>query len=199
MTEPAYGWLIDPLAAEARIQTRLGRLHLLAFPVPLTAGLAAPAGAPADGAGAAPRLIGLLSFIHPQRRLDLRHAHPTVYNVVVAEVAVAMQHAHLVQQLINEARWLEAVLQHTSDGLIILDPRGRVLGCNEASTQITGWSAVDLRGRDLELDPRSAPPGLDARRPHLRGGAVGRAVRPARTDAPPPAEEGHPPRRSTWC
>ena len=51
--------------------------------------------------------------------------------------------------MINEARWLEAVLQHTSDGLIILDPHGRVLGCNEASTQITGWSAADLRGRDL--------------------------------------------------
>jgi signal transduction histidine kinase len=147
-SEPAYGWQIDARTAEARIQTRLGRLHLLAFPVPLGPGLAA---APApDGEGAAPsRLIGLLAFVHPQRRLNLRQAHSTVYNVLVAEVAVVMQNAHLVQQLINEARWLEAVLEHTGEGLLILDPHGRVLGCNAAGTQITGWSVADLRGRDL--------------------------------------------------
>ncbi len=150
--EPVHGWLIDPVAGEARIQTRLGRLHLLVFPIsPTRLGSAAPPGPPAsdsDG-GAGHSLIGLLSFIHPQRRLNLRQAHPAVYNVLVAEVALAMQNAHLRQQLINEALWLEAVLQHTSEGLIILDLHGRVLGCNPASTQITGWTALDLRGRDL--------------------------------------------------
>ncbi len=149
--EPAHGWLIDPVAGEARIQTRLGRLHLLAFAVaPVRLGnAAAPPGAPEGDLGTSTRLIGLLSFIHPQRRLNLRRAYPTVYNVVVSQVALAMQNAHLRQQLINEALWLEAVLQHTSEGLIILDPYGRVLGCNPASTQITGWAAADLRGRDL--------------------------------------------------
>jgi signal transduction histidine kinase len=153
-SEPAYGWQIDARAAEARIQTRLGRLHLLAFPVLLGPGLAAPPAT--DGEGAAPpRLVGLLSFVHPQRQLNLRQAHPTVYNMIVAEVALVMQNVHLVQHLINEARWLAAVLEHTSEGLLILDPRGRVVGCNAAGTQIIGWTAAELRGRDLvaTLDP----------------------------------------------
>jgi signal transduction histidine kinase len=147
--EPAYGWLIDAAAAEARIQTRLGRVHLLAFPVPLAPGLAVPDPAAESAGVAGHRLIGLLSFIHPQRRLNLRHTHPAVYHVVVAEVGVVMQNAQLVQQVINEAHWLEGVLQHTSEGLIILDPHGRVLAGNEAARQITGWSAAELHGRDL--------------------------------------------------
>jgi signal transduction histidine kinase len=193
VTDPAYGWLIDPLAAEARIQTRLGRLHLLAFPVALTTGLPASAGPPAEGDAPGPRLIGLLAFIHPQRRLNLRHAHPTVYHVVVAEVAVVMQNAHLVQQLINEARWLEAVLQHTSDGLIILDPRGRVLGCNEAAAQITGWSTAELRGRDLgtTLDLRRLQ-WVPAARTYEEEPWAG-PFAPPDTDAPAPAPGTAPP------
>ena len=82
-----------------------------------------------DGeAGATGHLIGLLSVIHPRRRLDLRRSYPAVYQLLAGQAVLALQNVELAQRLLNEARWLAAVLEHTGEGLFILDPRGRVLG-----------------------------------------------------------------------
>ena len=152
--EPPFGWQIDAPGAEARIQTRLGRLHLVPFPIatpyapdeprpPAEAGAAVPA--PTGRAA----LVGLLVLFHPQPRLHLRAAYPVAYQMAVAQVALVVRNLHLVQQIINEAHWLRAVLDQTRDGVIIVGPRGRVLGANRAATTITGWAPGDLIGRDL--------------------------------------------------
>jgi signal transduction histidine kinase len=151
--DPAHGWQVDPQAAEARIQTRLGRLHLLVFPIGAQPVSTAPASTPPEGAGddtrTRGRLVGLLCLIHPQRRLNLRRAYPAVYDLLVTQAALVTQNFQLVQRLIHESRWLAATLEHTSEGLLILDPQRRVLGGNQASAALTGWTLAELQGRDV--------------------------------------------------
>ena len=194
--EPAYGWQIDLPAGEARIQTRLGRLHLLAFPIQTALRGAQEAGPPAAQAaeevpGGALHLVGMLCLVHPQRRLNLRGAYPAVYNLLVAQTNLALQNVELVQRLINEARWLAAVLEHTSEGLIILDPAGRVLGGNQAAAALTGWPMAELRGRDLlaTLDLRLLTWVPTARTFEEESWAGPFATPPAEDDASPPESD----------
>lgn len=194
--EPAYGWQIDLPAGEARIQTRLGRLHLLVFPIrtALQGGQGASAPAAEEASGGVLRLIGMLCLVHPQRRLNLRGVYPAVYNLLVAQANLALQNVELVQRLINEARWLAAVLEHTSEGLIIFDPAGRALGGNQAAATLTGWSMAELRGRDLltTLDLRLLTWVPEARTFEEEPWSGPFVAPPAGEDAAPPAD-GDPP------
>src|SRR4051794_17409884 len=52
-------------------------------------------------------------------------------------------------RLLTEALiWLAALLDHSSEGVILVDPAGRVLGSNAASAALTGWAPAALQGHD---------------------------------------------------
>jgi PAS domain-containing protein len=179
------GWLLDLAAAEARQLTPWGLLHVVALPVDGMladgAGPAPPAGkrdsrsparppvvgdgliAEGPGAWRSPTpLVALVALIHPASRLDLWARRPHLVRLVVRQIELALQVGYLREHLVDEARWLGAVLGQTGEGLVLVDAAGRVAGCNQAAERITGWPAADLYGRSF-VDT------LDARLMHWNG------------------------------
>jgi PAS domain S-box-containing protein len=128
------GWQIDSASREARTMTRWGRLHVLVVPVQ---------------PGQDGRLAALIGFMHPAPRLDLSAKRPHLVRLFVHHVDLVLRLRALMDRLRNEARWLEVVLGHVGDGLILVDAGGRVLTANAACERITGWPARDLYGHDL--------------------------------------------------
>jgi PAS domain S-box-containing protein len=74
------------------------------------------------------------------------------------QAAIAVHNAQLYQQLATEKRRLEAIIEATADGVIILDPAHRIQVFNRAMTRLTGWSPAEAIGRPHDevvvLNPR---------------------------------------------
>ena len=124
----------------------LGRFHVVALPLR------------SEG-----RLAGLLFLFHPSENPQLIAEHPAVYNIILDEVGIVIQNARLLQRLIEEKRWLEAVIRHSADGILIVDRHQRILGFNPALERMAGWRSEEVHGRPCQqvLRLRSAAGGLD--------------------------------------
>ncbi len=66
------------------------------------------------------------------------------------QVAVALRNARTLDTLRSERRRLAVILEHMADGLLVVDPDGRVVLSNPALEQISGVPARALLGRPLE-------------------------------------------------
>ena len=63
------------------------------------------------------------------------------------QAAIAVRNAQLYQQMSAEKQQLDAIIQHSADGVMILDPDRRVLVFNAALSRMTGWPAEQALGR----------------------------------------------------
>lgn len=63
------------------------------------------------------------------------------------QAAIAVRNAQLYQQVSEEKRQLDAVIQHSADGVMILDPELRIQVFNQALSRLTGWPAEHAIGR----------------------------------------------------
>jgi PAS domain S-box-containing protein len=63
------------------------------------------------------------------------------------QAAIAVQNARLVNRITEERGRLAAVLDHSGDGIMILDMAGQILRFNKALERITGWNAQNVIGR----------------------------------------------------
>jgi len=64
---------------------------------------------------------------------------PGMYHLHIDKLEIGIDNARLLERLLNERRWLEAVVQHSSDGVVIVDELGRVVGYNLAMAGLSGW------------------------------------------------------------
>ncbi|MBK8026421.1 MAG: PAS domain S-box protein [Chloroflexi bacterium] len=64
------------------------------------------------------------------------------------QAAIAVHNAQLYARIEHERRRLAAILQHSADGVLILDARAQVLSINTALERMTGWRAADAAGHD---------------------------------------------------
>ncbi len=55
------------------------------------------------------------------------------------QAAIAVRNAQLYQQVSAEKRQLDAIIEHSADGVMILDPELRIQVFNRALSQMTGW------------------------------------------------------------
>ncbi len=92
-------------------------------------------------------LAGMLLLFHPSEKPQLIVDHPAVYNIIMDEVGIVLQNARLFQRLVEEKRWLEAVIRHSADGILIIDKEQRILGFNPALERMSGWKPEDVRGQ----------------------------------------------------
>ncbi len=63
------------------------------------------------------------------------------------QAAIAVRNAQLYEQATSEKQQMDAVIEHSADGVMILDPDLRILVFNRALSQMTGWPAEDAIGR----------------------------------------------------
>jgi PAS domain S-box-containing protein len=77
------------------------------------------------------------------------------------QAAIAVRNAQLYQQVSAEKQQLDAIIQHSADGVMILDPDLRIQVFNRALSQMTGWAAEAAIGRPcyevLALEQVSGP------------------------------------------
>ncbi|HEX2171791.1 MAG TPA: PAS domain S-box protein, partial [Dehalococcoidia bacterium] len=94
------------------------------------------------------RLIGLLCLFQPADSAPeaaLRDAR--LQRMAAGHVDVVIQNARLLERLLEEKRWLEAVVRYSADGIMILDAAGRIVGLNPAFERIIGRRTDQVRGR----------------------------------------------------
>lgn len=63
------------------------------------------------------------------------------------QAAIAVKNARLYQQVNKEKQRLDAIIEQSADGVMILDPALRITVFNKALSRMTGWPASDAIGR----------------------------------------------------
>jgi len=63
------------------------------------------------------------------------------------QAAIAVRNAKLYQQLAEEKRRLDAIIENSADGVLILDAKCRIETINRALAEITGWAPEQARGQ----------------------------------------------------
>ena len=63
------------------------------------------------------------------------------------QAAIAVKNARLYQQVSKEKQRLNAIIEQSADGVMILDPSLRVTVFNKALSRMTGWPASEAIGR----------------------------------------------------
>ena len=63
------------------------------------------------------------------------------------QAAIAVHNARLYQQLTHEKRRLNAIIQNSADGVMILDTQRRIRVFNRALEEMTGWAAAEALGQ----------------------------------------------------
>jgi PAS domain S-box-containing protein len=82
-----------------------------------------------------------------------------------------------VEALAESERRSSELIEHASDGIVSVDPEGRLLSANPAVTRISGWAADELLGRDfrqLGIIAEDSLPVAAARFPQTLSGQTGR-------------------------
>jgi PAS domain S-box-containing protein len=93
------------------------------------------------------RSIGLFYLLRGSEQDKLLDDSAGIYHLMADKVEVTIQNAQLLKRLLTERRWLEAVVQHSSDGVVILDRDGLVVGYNLTMSKLSGWSIGEAVGR----------------------------------------------------
>jgi len=63
------------------------------------------------------------------------------------QAAIAVHNAQLYERISQEKHRLDAILEYSADGVLILDSGHRIVVFNRALAQLSGWSAADASGR----------------------------------------------------
>lgn len=66
------------------------------------------------------------------------------------QASIAVHNAQLYERIDQERKRLGAIVQHSADGVMILDAKGRILSFNHALEKMTAWRAPDAIGVDYD-------------------------------------------------
>lgn len=96
------------------------------------------------------RTVGLLCLLHPSHAAELLAESPGMYSIVIDRVDVVVENARLLQRLLEERQWLEAIVHHSTQGIAIVDRCGRIIGFNLALERLSGWSLDEAVGHPVQ-------------------------------------------------
>jgi PAS domain S-box-containing protein len=125
---------LDIAAAEPELAAELRALGLRSVTL-----------APLESVG---RRLGVLviGFRGPIR---LKRRERTVFATFADQTSISLQHARLFEELSAERSRLEAIVQHASDGILLVDGAGRVCSWNPAMALMTGRAQQAALGMPL--------------------------------------------------
>lgn len=90
-------------------------------------------------------LVGMIYvFLIGQYRLS--PDDPNLLQSFADQAAIAVKNARLYQEVIAEKQRLDAILEQSADGVMILDAQLHILVFNTALSRMTGWNSVDTIG-----------------------------------------------------
>lgn len=117
------------------------------------------AGLEAEGAR-----LGVL-VLATKTRNELSRGDITLFTPLASALGIALRGAEHLERLVEETSKLKAVVDYSSDGILVLDGAGRVLVWNPAMAALTAVSAADAAGQAFSelvtaVDPDGQP--LDA-------------------------------------
>lgn len=93
------------------------------------------------------RPVGVFCLWHPSEAPNLLQDSPGLVHLNVDQFESSLQGARLLERLLHERKWLEAVVQHSTDGVVIHDPQGRVMGYNLTMAKLSGWKIGEAVGQ----------------------------------------------------
>ncbi len=101
--------------------------------------------APLESVG---RRLGVLviGFRGPIR---LKRRERSVFSTFADQTSISLQHARLFEELSAERGRLAAIVQHASDGILLIDGEGKVCSWNPAMTLMTGRTQESALGMPL--------------------------------------------------
>ena len=99
--------------------------------------------------GAEGRRYGLISVEEPPDGRPPDDARLEVLSAIAAHAAQILENAERLGQLRSAVRRHRAVIESSLDGVIAIDPAGRVVEFNPAAERIFGYAEDDVLGRDL--------------------------------------------------
>ncbi|MBM4466256.1 MAG: PAS domain S-box protein [Chloroflexi bacterium] len=111
-------------------------------------------------------LIGVIYIFRSQGGVPFSANDHQVLASFADQAAIAVHNARLYQQLMHEKRRLDAIIQNSADGVMILDPQRHIQVFNRALEEMTGWAAGEALGqpcsRVLALQDRQGEDICDA-------------------------------------
>ncbi len=145
--------LFSPLLAD--IPHLAGRAHLSRWQIP---DLQIKLGMVAAAAGMALRQVVALPLVIEEELIGVIYVFRTsgtafsandrqVLSSFADQAAIAVRNASLYQQVSAEKRRLDAIIENSADGVMILDCQGRITVFNRALAAMTGWRPEDAIGR----------------------------------------------------
>lgn len=91
-------------------------------------------------------LIGALFVFHTHRYF-ITSGYARFLQSFAAQAATAVKNARLYEAVISEKQRLDAILEQSADGVLILDPHLEITGFNAALSRMTGIAAQEAIGR----------------------------------------------------
>ncbi|MEM7115631.1 MAG: ATP-binding protein [Chloroflexota bacterium] len=91
-------------------------------------------------------VIGLIYLFQSDNYYVMEDAF-TLLRAFAEQAAIAVRNAQLYQQVIKEKKRLDAILENSADGIMILDPSLKISGFNQSLSDMTGWPAEEAIGR----------------------------------------------------
>lgn len=97
-------------------------------------------------------LVGVVEAINKQGGQEFTLADQEILLAFASQAAVAIQNARLYSEVKREREKLSTVFGAMSDGVLLLDPDGRVLLANPACARLLGDVAEKASGKSFSLD-----------------------------------------------
>lgn len=91
--------------------------------------------------------IGLIVVFRAAVNVAFTVADQALVAAFASQAAVAVQNARLYQSAVQEQQRLNAIIEQSADGVMILDRRWRITSFNRAMEHLTGWPREEALGR----------------------------------------------------
>lgn len=91
--------------------------------------------------------IGVIYVFRAALNVAFSHDDVQVLQAFADQAAIAVSNARLYQGVLSEKQRLDAIIEQSADGVMILDSRWRIVTFNRAMENLTGWLRSEAIGR----------------------------------------------------
>jgi PAS domain S-box-containing protein len=91
--------------------------------------------------------VGIIYVFRAAVNVEFSHDDARILQAFADQAAIAVSNARLYQGVVREKQRLDAIIEQSADGVMILDNRWRITTFNKAMEKLTGWQRSEAIGR----------------------------------------------------